>query len=95
MPVYLIAQLNVHDRARYAEYVAGFMEIFARYDGRLLSVDEEPKLLEGEWNCTRTVLLEFPSEAKAMAWYNDDDYQRLARHRHAASDGNLVLIRGR
>jgi len=95
MPVYIVAQLNVHDRARYAEYVAGFMEIFSKYDGRLLSVEEQPKTLEGEWNYARTVLLEFPSEERAMAWYGDDDYRRLAQHRYAASDANLVLIRGR
>ena len=95
MPVYLIAQLNIHDRAKYAEYGAGFMEIFSRYEGRLLSVHESPEPLEGEWNYTRTVLLEFPSEAKAKAWYHSEDYQRLAQHRFASSNANLVLIKGR
>ncbi len=94
MSVYIVGQLNIHDRARYAEYGAGFMEIFTRYKGRVLSVEEAPKLLEGEWNYTRTVLLEFPSEAEARLWYNSDDYQRLAGHRRAASSANLVLIQG-
>lgn len=95
MSVYLIAQLNIRDHAKYAEYVAGFMDIFAKYDGKLLAVDESPEPLEGEWNYTRTVLLEFPSEAVAKSWYCSDDYQKLAQHRLAASDGNLVLIKGR
>jgi uncharacterized protein (DUF1330 family) len=55
MPVYLIAQLNIRDRATYAKYGSGFMEIFSRYEGRLLSVDEAPKVIEGEWGYTRTV----------------------------------------
>jgi uncharacterized protein (DUF1330 family) len=70
------------------------MEIFERYGGRLLSVDEAPNVIEGEWNFARTVLLEFPSEAQALAWYRSPEYQELSRHRWAASKANLVLIKG-
>ena len=69
MPFYVVAQLNIHDRTRYARYESGFMEIFAKYGGSVLSVDEAAKVLEGDWNYMRTVLLEFPSEEQAMAWY--------------------------
>ena len=95
MPVYLIAQLNIRDRSRYSQYVAGFMDILSRSGGRLLSVDESPELFEGEWDFTRTVLIEFPSEAEAKSWYYSEDYQRLAQHRLASSDANVVLIKGR
>jgi uncharacterized protein (DUF1330 family) len=57
MSVYLIAQINIHNRTTYAKYASGFMEIFTRYSGRILSVDEAPKVIEGEWRYTRTVLL--------------------------------------
>jgi uncharacterized protein (DUF1330 family) len=93
--VYLIAQLNIRDRGRYSQYVAGFMEILSRYGGRLLSVDESPDLIEGKWDFTRTVLLEFPSEAAVKSWYHSEDYQRLVQHRHASSDANIVVIKGR
>jgi uncharacterized protein (DUF1330 family) len=36
------------------------MEIFSKYAGRVLSVDEAPTVLEGQWSFTRTVLLDFP-----------------------------------
>jgi len=95
MPVYLMAQLNIHDRATYAKYGSAFMDVFNPYGGKLLSVEEEPEVLEGEWGYTRTVLLEFPSEALAHAWYESVDYQAIARHRRAASTANVVVIRGR
>jgi len=94
MSVYLIAQLNIQDREEYSAYEAGFMDIFARYDGKLLSVDEAPEILEGECTFTRTVLIEFPSKAAADAWYHSEAYQALAQHRFAASDGNIIMIKG-
>lgn len=92
MPVYLVGKLEIHDRDRYRQYEAGFMEIFSRYRGRLLSVDESPTVLEGDWPATRTVLIEFPSEEDAMAWYQSDEYQALARHRKAASSGDIAIL---
>ena len=94
MSHYLIARINIVDPDEYSKYESGFMEIFNQYDGKLLSVDEAPKLLEGEWPVTRTVLVEFPSEESTMAWYQSDAYQTLAQHRFAASVGNIVLVRG-
>ncbi len=94
MSHYLIATINIVDRETYSLYEAGFMDIFSQYNGKMLAVDEKPHLLEGSWTFTRTVLIEFPSEDDALAWYRSDEYQALAKHRFAASDGNVVLIRG-
>ena len=91
---YLIARIDINDREGYLEYQAGFMEIFSQYDGKMLSVDEAPKLIEGEWPVSRTVLIEFPSKESAMAWYESEAYQALAQHRFASSDGNIVLLKG-
>ena len=93
MTVYLIAQLKIHDRERYAEYESGFIDIFSQYKGTLLSVDEAPGRLEGEWDFTRTVLIQFPTKDDADAWYYSTEYQNLVKHRFAASDGNIVMIR--
>ena len=94
MAAYIVARITIHDRERYARYEAGFMDIFAAHGGKLLGVDESPEVLEGEWRCTRTVLAEFPDKASALAWYHSDDYQMLAEHRFAASDGEIALIQG-
>lgn len=94
MSTYFVAQINIHDRERYAKYGDGFMDIFSKYNGKLLAVDEDPEIMEGGWEFTRTVLLEFPSEAEAKAWYNSEAYQELAQHRFAASDANIALIKG-
>ena len=94
MSIYLIANLNIHDRDRYAQYEAGFLEIFEKYNGRILAVDEDQEILEGDYDATRTVLIEFPSHDAAKAWYESEAYQELAEHRWAASDGSTIMIQG-
>jgi uncharacterized protein (DUF1330 family) len=94
MSVYLIAEINIHDRVGYASYEAGFMAIFSRHKGKLLAVEESPEPLEGTWEHTRTVLIEFPSAALAHAWYDSAEYQALAKHRLASSEANVVLVKG-
>ena len=94
MSVYIIAQLTIADRDRYAKYEEGFMGIFDKYEGDLLSVDEDPTVMEGEWAATRSVLIKFPSKEAAMAWWDSPEYQALAEHRRAASTINSFLVNG-
>ena len=55
MTVYAIALINIADRERHGAYERGFMEIFCRYSGKLLAVDEAPTVKEGDWPYTRCV----------------------------------------
>jgi len=68
MSVYLVATITIHDRQTYARYEAGFMDIFSQYDGKMLAVDDHAEVLEGNWDHSRTVLVEFPSSGQARAW---------------------------
>lgn len=94
MTAYIVARITITDPEPYSVYGAGFMEIFSRYGGKLLAVDEAPEIIEGEWPCTRTVLLEFPDKDVMREWYTSPDYQALAQHRFAASTANIVLLSG-
>lgn len=94
MPAYIMAQLVIHDRSGFAEYEQGFMAVFSAYNGVIRVVDEAATVLEGSWPCERTVLIEFPCEADARAWYFSGAYQQLAARRQAASVGNMILVGG-
>jgi uncharacterized protein (DUF1330 family) len=94
MTVYVVAQLTIHDRAPYGEYEARFMEVFGRFDGRLLAVDERPAVLEGAWDRTRIVLGSFPDAASFRAWWESPEYREIARHRHAGSEATILLVNG-
>jgi len=94
MTTYVVAQINIHDRDQYAHYEAGFGAIFSEFEGRMLAVNESPTVVEGEWPFTRTVIIEFPSQSDARAWYDSDAYQTLATHRFSASVANIVFVDG-
>lgn len=94
MTTYVVAQITINDREKYAKYEAGFMDIFSRFAGQLLAVDESPQVAEGNWPHARTVLLQFPSLEDAQAWYQSSDYQALATHRWQASVADIAFIQG-
>jgi uncharacterized protein (DUF1330 family) len=80
--------------AEYEKYIAGFMDAFAPFDGRVLVAANDVEVLEGAWPRTRTVVLEFPSMEHAKRWYHSPNYQSVAQHRFKAAYSNVVLVDG-
>jgi len=95
MTVYIIARFKIHNHAAYNRYEENFMEIFEPFGGSLLSVDEEPTVLQSVFDFTRSVLIEFPSAEEAMAWITSPEYKEIAKHRLAASIGDVIMVKKR
>ena len=94
MTVYIIAKFTIHDRSEYDQYESGFAEVFAKFDGKMLSVDEDPMVLSGDWQATRSVIIEFPPKQSALTWMMSDEYQAIAKHRNAGSTSTSILVNG-
>lgn len=94
MTVYAIAQLRFTDRLSYDKYQARFLDVFRKYDGTLLAADESPRVIEGEWDREKVVLMSFPDEASFHAWAESDEYQAISVDRRAGSDAVVVLLDG-
>lgn len=92
MTVYAIAQLRFTHRDAYNRYRAAFMEVFQRYSGTLLAADEAPRVIEGEWDRDKVVLMSFPDEAAFREWAESPDYQRISEDRRAGADTLVVLV---
>jgi len=48
MAAYFIARVSIQDRDAYQAYEQGFMAILDEHGGQLVSVDEQPLVLEGD-----------------------------------------------
>jgi uncharacterized protein (DUF1330 family) len=92
MGVYIIVQLDIHNREDYDKYALGFMDIFPTYDCKILAVDEEPKIIEGDWPYTRTVLGWCSSSEEFMRMYNSQEYQEIAKLRFSGAKTNFVML---
>jgi uncharacterized protein (DUF1330 family) len=92
---YFIAQIRIKDEKEYQKYIDGSGEIFKKYHGAYLAVDDNPIILEGNWDYTRTVLIQFESENDFNAWYHSEDYQRILKHRLKAAACDTILVKGR
>jgi uncharacterized protein (DUF1330 family) len=92
--VYAIAQLTIHDRARYQRYVAQFMPVLTQYGGRLLAADEHPEVTEGQWDGDKVVLMSFPDRETFTAWVTSPEYLEIAKDRLAATETIGILVRG-
>jgi uncharacterized protein (DUF1330 family) len=94
MTVYAIAQLTIHDRARYQRYAEAFMPVLTRYGGRLLAADEHPEVTEGQWDGDKVVLIAFPDRDTFMTWLTSPEYRQIASDRLAAAGTTGILVRG-
>jgi uncharacterized protein (DUF1330 family) len=92
--VYAIAQLRFTDRVAYDRYQTRFMDVFRRHQGTLLSADESPQVVEGQWDRDKVVLMSFPDEAAFRAWSDSPEYQEISKDRVAGADTVVLLAKG-
>jgi uncharacterized protein (DUF1330 family) len=94
MTVYAIAQITIHDRARYDRYASRFLGVLSRYKGRLLAADESPRVIEGAWDHEKAIVIAFEDVASFEAWMTSEEYAEIAKDRLAATRGSVILVRG-
>ncbi|MBE0616055.1 MAG: DUF1330 domain-containing protein [Burkholderiales bacterium] len=91
---YAVFTETIGDQARYEGYVSRAVATITNAGGKIIVVDDNVSVLEGQWHGTRTVVLEFDSVSAAQAWYNSNDYQAIIKERHASAEANAVLLKG-
>lgn len=91
---YFVAQIKIENPDEYEKYLEKFDDIFSRYNGEYLAIDETPTLLEGNWDYTKSVLIKFNSKKDFEDWYYSEDYQKILKHRLNSSRCDTILIEG-
>lgn len=94
MKYYFIAQIEIHDENEYQKYLAQVDEVFNKFNGKYLAVDENPTILEGEWTYSRVILIEFPNENAFKLWYESPEYKAILKYRLNAAKCDTLLVKG-
>jgi uncharacterized protein (DUF1330 family) len=94
MPAYVIVETKIHDPEQYEQYKAASPAAVAAGGGRFVVRGGEHVVLEGDWNPTRLVMLEFPDLQAAKDWYESEIYQEAIELRRHAANLNMVAVQG-
>jgi uncharacterized protein (DUF1330 family) len=94
MTAYVIVEIEVTDPVGYADYKELAPAAVALYGGKYLARGGKTESLEGGWEASRLVILEFPSSEQAKAWLNSPEYApaRALRHKYATS--KMIVVDG-
>ena len=94
MPAYIIVQITITDPATYERYRALAPPSIAQYGGRYLVRGGASRVLEGTWQPSRLVVLEFPDRARAQAWWDSPEYAEAKALRQQSAVTEMLLIEG-
>ncbi len=94
MAGYVISIVEVTNDDGYQEYSKQVPATIAKYGGRYLVRGGKNEVREGKWAGPRTVILEFPSLARALDWYESPEYKPLRPIRQANSRAQIAFFEG-
>ena len=94
MAAYVIVDIEVTDPAGYEEYKSLAAPTVAAYGGRYLVRGGPVEVLEGAWETHRMVVLEFPSQVQARAWWFSPEYGAARAVRQRTARTQMIVLEG-
>ena len=90
---YWIAHVDVHNDDGYKAYAAANPAIFKTFGGRFVVRGGKFEIPEGA-SRSRSVVIEFPDYATALACYRSPEYQANIKVRQPHSAIDIIIIEG-
>jgi uncharacterized protein (DUF1330 family) len=94
MSAYIILDIEVNDPAGYEEYKKFGPSTVAQYGGTYVVRGGNPENLEGDWQTSRIVMLEFPTVEQAKPWFNSPEYAHARELRHKYAVSRTIVVEG-
>jgi uncharacterized protein (DUF1330 family) len=94
VPAYVIVETDITDPQQYEKYKAASPGAIAAGGGRFLVRGGDLAVLEGDWQPSRLVVLEFEDLAAAKRWYESAVYQEAKKLRDGAARLRMVAVEG-
>ncbi len=88
----VINEIQVTDAEKYKEYASQVPATLLPFGGVMVVRGGNVEVLSGAEFGGRVVILEFPSRAKAMAWHESADYQKILKVRNASSNSRVFIV---
>jgi len=93
MSAYIMAFVRIENiEAYYRDYAALAAPIVEKHGGSPIIRTENIQTIEGALPQGTLAMLEFPTIEQAQAFYNDPDYQPLAKIRQKYSSSDAIIF---
>jgi uncharacterized protein (DUF1330 family) len=94
MAAYAIAQVEVTDPETFAQYGKQVPAVVEKYGGRYLVRGGTMEHIEGRWDVSRLVVLEFPSMEQLKRFYHSAEYAPLIALRQKSARTIFTAVDG-
>ena len=94
MPAYVVVDITVNDAQTNERYKLLAPPSIAAHHGRYIVRGGRTETLEGEWQPSRLVILEFPTVDDAKAWWDSEEYSAAKALRQSCAATEMLLIEG-
>ncbi len=94
MAAYVVAQDEITDPEGFARYREMVPAIIEQFGGRFLIRGGKAEALEGDWEPSRLVVIEFESVEQAKAWWSSKEYAEAKALRRRSARITLTVVEG-
>jgi uncharacterized protein (DUF1330 family) len=94
MPAYVVIETDINDPAQYERYKTASPDAVHSGGGRFVARGGELAVLEGDWDPSRLVILEFPDLEAVKRWYDSPEYVEARKLREGAANLRMVAVQG-
>ncbi|WP_407286745.1 DUF1330 domain-containing protein [Streptomyces sp. BP-8] len=94
MLAYVIVNVDVLDEEAGLAYAAVAQESIHSHGGRYLVAGPTPEPVEGTWDTSRFVVIEFPDMDRVREWYDCPEYRRARAIREGKVRVGMLFVEG-
>lgn len=95
MNTYFIVHARMKDEGIYRKYLEQCDEVFEKYNGEYLAVDQNYEVIEGKCDYSRVIIITFKNKEDFDKWYYSGDYQRIVKYRLEGAECDSILVHGK
>ena len=94
MAAYVIIDIDIHDKEAIVEYQKRAVPAIEAYNGKFVVRGGAITNVEGNWNPSRIVIIEFSSRELAEKWWSSTMYSEARSFRHIAAYTDMIIVDG-
>jgi len=91
---FLVDVLAIKDAAKMDEYRARVALVVEKFGGHYVVIGGPFQVVEGSYQPTFPVMIEFPSMEQARRWYDSEEYRQLKDLRLTSTLSNAFFMEG-